>query len=232
MGPGAQVSRALADDGDVGLEHVPGGQKSTVDSHRLEVATPRLARGDGPGQAAGEGGEQAGEAGGQGAAVGHHVRDLGRRAVKEDPGQDRRQRRVQVRGDHRHAGQVLRALHHRAGGGVLLVDGEADRLQWTVPGLDDVAGPGETLTRQAVRQRHHEGETTGAQAQVERGRVQQHPVTGVRLADQIRVREGCQLPVVRFDGDLDRAAPGPEPAPHQALLPMDHIIHSKGRAMR
>ena len=106
-GTGAQVARSLRHHGDVGAQHVPGREQSTVDGGRLQVAAERLSHGHHAGQVPGQPVEGTGEPRRQCRAVGHHVGDPGPGCVRAYPGHDRRQRRVQVGGHHRHPAHIL-----------------------------------------------------------------------------------------------------------------------------
>jgi hypothetical protein len=189
-GAGAEVAGALGHDRHVGVEDVAGGQQAGVQGAGLQVAAEGLAGGHRSHQVVAEAVQSAGEPGRQGAAVGHHVGDPGVRAVRVDAGQDRRQGRVQVGRDDRHAVQAGRRRQHRTVRGRLLVDAEQDRLQRRVAGLDQVArvavGAGRRRIRgQPVRQGHHQRVATGAQAHHQSPDVQQDAV-----ADFGRTGEG------------------------------------------
>ncbi len=133
---------------------------------------------------------------------------------------------MQVRGDHRQAGQVVGVGERRVvlGGG--LVDAEHDRLQRRVPGLDQVAGVpvrGAGRVRgQAVGQRDHQGVTAGAQAQRQRAGVEQHPVADGRLADQVGVGQRAQWPARHLGGQFQGTAPPAAERGHQPVPPENH----------
>ena len=74
----------------------------------------------------------------------------------------------------------------------LLVRAEHGSLQRRVAGLDQVAGQ-LGIGRQPVGDRDHQRVTAGAQAQVERRGVEQHPVAGPRTAGQRRVSQRPHL---------------------------------------
>ena len=158
--------------------------------HRLQVAAERLAYGDRPSQPAcfPQRGAGPGEPGGQRPAIGHHVdhADGARFSCFVEASQYRCQRGVQVGHHHRHPGDVGRVAQRLVVRRALLVGAEHDRLQRGVPGLDQVPGPG-TVRRQAVRHRGHQRVPAGTQPQVERGRVEQHAVTGPGPPGQRRV---------------------------------------------
>jgi hypothetical protein len=82
-GPGPQVARALRDDRDIGLEHMPGGEQSGMHGHRLQVPAERLPGGHGRGEPARvrQRRARAGEPGRQRSAVLHDVDDTRSAAV-------------------------------------------------------------------------------------------------------------------------------------------------------
>ena len=171
--PGAQVARALRDDRQVRAEHVPGRQQAGVHGHRLEVAPEGLPHGDHAGQRLVQRVDRAGEAGGQRPAVGHDVGDLEVGVGGQRTDQHRRQRRVQVGHDHRHAVQRVGLGERRVVLGVLLVDALHGDLHRRVAGLHQVPGAGR-VGGQPVGDGDDERVAAGAQVLRPRGGVQQH----------------------------------------------------------
>jgi hypothetical protein len=236
-GPGADVARSLDDDSDVRAQHVFGGEQTGVQGDGLVLAAVGLADRHGADQPAvlGEGRDVAGERDRQGAAVGHQVDDPGTGPVDPDPGEDRRQGRVQVRDHHGHAEQVTgggpAARHHRVVRTVLLVDGHEHLLLRRVAGLDDVALRGLGILGQPVGRHDDERQATRPEP-AEQGRgVEQHPVTHLRLthqggvgqcADEVVLRAGDGALASQPHGILHRARP---PATHlldRSLTPLHH----------
>ncbi|GAB3839432.1 hypothetical protein GCM10029963_06690 [Micromonospora andamanensis] len=111
-GAGAEVARALRHHRDVGVEHVPGGEQPAVQRRRLQVTAERLPDAYRADQDVPQPGQGAGEPGGQRPTVGEQVRHPCPGRVGADPGEDRRQRGVQVGGHHRQAGEVVGGGQH------------------------------------------------------------------------------------------------------------------------
>jgi FKBP-type peptidyl-prolyl cis-trans isomerase len=93
----------------VGREHLPGGEQAGVHGHRLQVAAERLTHADRANQPArlAQARKSARVPGGQCASVGKHIRHAGVRSQGAYSGEHRRQRRVQVSGDHGHRVQAV-----------------------------------------------------------------------------------------------------------------------------
>ena len=223
-GAGAQVAGALHDHGHLGAEHVPGGQQPAVQRDGFQVAAERLPDGHRAGQPArlAQAGDGAGEPGRQRAAVQHHV---GGRADRAAPGvvagQYRGQRGVQVGHHHRHAVQVVGVAQQVVLGGVLLVHAQHAGLERGVPGLDQVPGPGRVIWQPAGH-RDDQRVAAGAQAELERASVQQHPVAGLRAAGQRGVGQRPHRRARDVHVQLYRAIPGPPEGRNLATTPPDH----------
>jgi hypothetical protein len=229
-GPGPQVARALRDDRDIGLEHMPGGEQSGMHGYRLQVPAERLPGGYGGGEPARVLERRAGqgEPGRQGTAVLHDVGHPGRMAVItgpfgliKDTGQHGRERRVQVGHHYRHPGDVVRVAEDVVVRRPLLVGAGHDRLQRRVAGLDQVAA-GAGVGRQAVGDRHHQGVAAGAEPEIERRGVQQDPVAGLGEPGQGGVGQRPYERPVHRHVKLDRARPLPPRPADRAVPPCDH----------
>ena len=189
--PGAEVAGTLRDDDEVGADDVPGREQARVHGDRLEVAAERLPGGDArlepPGGA--QAGDRPGEPRGQRAPVGHHVRDPRHRpagTVGGEPGtgDDRGQRRVQVRHHDGQAGEVVGVAQELVVRRLLVVDAQDHRLQRGVARLDQVTRSGRRVGGCAVGQRDHERVAAGAEPAGQGGDVEQDPVADLRAADQ------------------------------------------------
>ena len=129
---------------------------------------------------------------------------------------------MQVGHHHGHPAEVISVAEHVMVGRALLVRAEHGGLQRRVPALDQVAGE-RRIGRQAVGHRHHERVTARAQAQVERGGVEQDPVAGPGGPGERRVGERQDRGTVHRHVELDRAGPlAPRPADHP-VPPCDHV---------
>ena len=138
-----------------------------MDGHRLVVAAERLTDGDRRLEPSGgpEPGHRPGEGERQRSTVGHHVDDAGIRSVRPQPGENGRQRRVEVGDDDGHPVDPLRLAQDVVVRAVLLVDGEEHLLHRRVAGLDDVARPElRGVGGEMVRDRDDEGEPSRARA--------------------------------------------------------------------
>ncbi len=229
-----QIARALRDDRHVGAEHVPGGEQAGMHGDRLQVAAERLPGRDHRGQPSRVAQRRAGagEPGGQRPAILHDVASTRgmtcRRGVnacsfgpREQASQHGRESGVQVGHHHGHPAEVISVAKHVVVGRSLFVRAEHGRLQRRVTPLDQVASE-HGVGRQAVGNRHHEGVTAGAEIEVERGGVEQHPVAGPGAPGERRVGERHDRHPVHRHVKLDRAGPiAPRPADH-AVPPCDH----------
>ena len=112
---------------------------------------------------------------------------------------------------------------------LLLVDAEDHRLQRRVSRLDDVSGSRLRVGWQAVRDGHDQGRPTGAQLALQRSDIEQDPVAGLGLADQVGVGQGLD----RLAGGTAKrhvvlGGSGPlclEPF-DGCLAPLDHVTNS------
>ena len=181
---GAQIAGPLDDDGGIGVQDVPGRQERVVHADRLNVTAPGLPGRDGPGQPPGQaqGGNDTRVGQGQGPAVGHDVDDARLlQAVRgAQPGEHRRQTRVQVGHHHRHSLQVEAAdrLGQQAVvGRALLVDTGDHHLVRHVAGLDEMP-LARRVRRQDVQARADHGVPARTQSAVEGRDLQPHPLGG------------------------------------------------------
>ena len=184
-GARADVAGPLCDHDHVGPQDVHGREQSGVDGDGLVVAAVGLPDGHGAGKPVGGAHRRhrAREGRWQGPAVGHDVDHAGRRLLGAHSGDDRRQGRVEVCHDDRHAAEVLGRRQQVVVRAVLLVHGQEHLLLRGVARLDDVAGPWPRVRRQPVGHRDDEGEPAGAEAAQQRRGVEQDAVAGVGVAD-------------------------------------------------
>jgi hypothetical protein len=233
-GPRPQIARALRDDRHVGAQHVPGGEQAGMHGDRLQVAAERLPGRDHRRQPSRVAQRRAGagEPGGQGSAILHDVANTRGaaccRAVnawsfgpREEASQHGRESGVQVGHHHGHPAEVIGVAKHVVVGRSLFVRAEHGRLQRRVTALDQVARE-HGVGRQAVGNRHHEGVAAGAEIEVGRGGVEQHPVAGAGAPGERGVGERYHRRPVHRHVKLDRAGPlAPRPADHP-VPPCDH----------
>ena len=230
-GAGAEVAGALRDHGHVGAEHVPGGQQPGVQRDRLQVAAERLARRSpsrpaSPPRAARR---RCGRTRPAAPRRPHHVGDRGaagpRRGVPRVAGQHRGQRGVQVGHHHRHAAQVVGVAQQRRGAASPARPRPARMAcSGVYRALTRCPGP---LRSGGSRSGHRDDQrvAAGAQAQVERGGVEQHPVAGLRAC---RSAPGRPAPAPASPVDRPRRAPPRRPRPRREapkpspLTPPDH----------
>ena len=193
--PGSEVSRALGDDGEVGLPHDPRRKQRRVDVDGLQLASERLAARNGSHDVARfpHGGRCAREPGRQGRAVVHDVGDARLRPTRADGGDRRGDGRMKIGDEDRHAIDRVGLSKGLVPLGLLLVGPQGHVLERGVAGLDDVPGPGRRIRRQVVRQGRHHEIAPCSQAPDRRGGGEQGPLARLRTAHQLRVGEGPRL---------------------------------------
>ncbi len=235
-GAGAQIARALGHHGQLRAEDVSGGQQPGVQGHRLQVTAECLTDRDRARQPAefAQLRGRPGEPGRERAAVQHHVRDRAAAAAfSQVSGQDRGQRRVQVGHHDRHPAQVVGIAQDVVVGRARLVCPGDDGLQRRVPGLDQVAGRGR-VGREAIGHGHDQRISAGAEAQVQGGGVEQHPVARPRGPGQRRVGQCADRLARHRHLELQRAGPRSAYGRNLATSPPDHSgrvasVAGKGR---
>ena len=128
---------------------------------------------------------------------------------------------MQVGHHDRHPADVVRVAEHVVVRRALLVRAGHGGLQRRVAGLDQVAGE-RGVGRQAVGDRDDQGVAAGAEPQIERGGVEQHPVAGPGEPGQRRVGERPHLPVPSTDTSSSTAPGHSRRVP--LTVPFRHVI--------
>jgi hypothetical protein len=111
-------------------------------------------------------------------------------------------------------------------GAIYAARSEHGSLQRRIAGLDQVAGQFR-VGRQPVGDRYHQGVSAGAQAEVERCGIDQHPVARPGTAGQRRVGQRPHRPplgrcAVHRNVELDRAWPFAARPADRGVPPCDH----------
>ena len=105
---------------------------------------------------------------------------------------------MQVGHHNRHPAEIIRITKQVMVRRALLVSAQHGGLQRGVPGLDQVPVQ-HRVGRQPVRDGDHHRVTAGAEPQVQRGGVEQHPVAGLRQPGQRGVTQGAEFRTVDVD---------------------------------
>ncbi len=197
--------------GNIRLHDVSRRQQPGMHRHRLEVPPETLPRRDHRRQPSGlaEPSDARRERSRQRATVGHHVgHPQGCTPwVGPDPGQHRRQARVQVGGDNRHTVQGVCVPQHLVVRALLIIHTEHHRLQRGIASLDEVSRLGHPR-RQRLGQSHDQREATRAQTPLVCRGVQQDAITHRRLTYQVGIGQRRDGALVR-EFNLESHSPGP-----------------------
>ena len=218
-GVGAEVPRAVRDDDDVGCQDLFGGEHPRPHRDRLELPAEGLSGGDPSVDQSGiaELEHESRERSGQRGAVRHDVDDASF-ARTLGPGGDRSDHRVQRRADDRCVLEAGRALQRVT---MTLFDARDGRLHRRVPHLHDASGD-LIATDVGPLDRDDEVHATRAEAEGDRGRVEDHHVADGHRPAELRVGDRRRSFPVDIDLQLVRTRARGTERDHDTASHADH----------